>query len=171
MKTRVVVVEDHVGVRQMMGILLEREGPYERVGEAGTGFDALRTCRKLKPDLVILDLVLPELNGLEVLRTLRAEELKTRFLVYSGVSSGEMIREALRARPHGFVHKTDQWSVFWEALRMVSAGGVYLSPFAASMMDHLQADPLADRSLSARERTVLQMIAEGMSNKEMADRL
>src|SRR4051812_23530607 len=106
MKTRVVVVEDHASVRQMLGMLLEREGPYEPVGEAGTGFDALTTCRKLKPDLVILDLVLPELCGLEVMRMLRLEELKTRFLVYSGARSGEMIREALRARPQGFVHKT-----------------------------------------------------------------
>src|SRR5436309_3337971 len=120
MKTRVVVVEDHASVRQMLGMMVAREGPYEAVGDAGTGFDALRTCRKVKPDLVILDLALPELCGLEVMRTLRAEELKTRFLVYSGSSSVEMIREALRARPQGFVHKTDQWAVFREALRMVS---------------------------------------------------
>src|SRR4051812_12339609 len=126
MKTRVVVVEDHASVRQMMGILLEREGPYERVGEAGTGFDALRTCRKLKPDLVILDLALPELCGLEVMRTLRAEQSRAGFLIYSGAMAGEIIREALRAHPHGFVHKTDQWAVFWEALRTVSAGGTYL---------------------------------------------
>src|SRR5688500_2588239 len=103
MKTHVVVVDDHASIRQMLGIMLTREGPYEMVGEAGTGFEALKICRRLKPRLVILDLILPELNGVEVLRTLREELLDTHFLVYSGTVRAEVVIEALQARPHGFV--------------------------------------------------------------------
>src|SRR5882757_9991031 len=83
MKTREVMVDAHVSVRQMLALVLAREGPYEVVGEAGTGFEALKVCRSLKPQLVVLDLVLPELNGVEVLRTLRAEMREARFMVYS----------------------------------------------------------------------------------------
>lgn len=170
MKTRVVVIDDHVSIRQMLGIVLAREGPYEIVGEAGTGFEALKICRKLKPRLVILDLLLPEMNGAEVLEKLRSELPDTRFLIYSGATSRELTINALRAKPHGFVHKTDEWAVFREALKAVAAGCCYLTPFATRLLDQQRGD--APRpSLSERERLVLQMIAEGKSNKVMADRL
>src|SRR6187402_1728899 len=107
MKNRVVVVDGHVSIRQMLALVLNAEGPYEVVGEAGTGFEALKVCRKWKPQLVILDLALREMNGVEVLRTLRNELRETRFMVYSGTPCRELIVEALQARPHGFVHKSD----------------------------------------------------------------
>src|SRR5947207_15404087 len=119
MKNRVVVVDDHASIRQMLGMVLAREGPYEMVGEAGTGFEALKVCRKLKPQLVVLDLVLPELSGVEVLRSLRGEMPESRCMVYSGALNRALIVEALQARPHGFVHKTDALSTFCEALRAV----------------------------------------------------
>src|SRR5258707_8170133 len=130
MKNRVVVVDDHASIRQMLGIVLAREGPYEMVGEAGTGFEALKVCRKHKPQIVVLDLLLPELNGVEVLRTLRAEFRETRFMVYSGTLNRSLIVEALQARPHGFVHKSDALSTFCEALRAVVSGCSYFTPFA-----------------------------------------
>ncbi len=170
-KTHVVVVDDHVSIRQMLGIVLAREGPYEMVGEAGTGFEALRICRLLKPELVILDLVLPEMNGAELLTMLREELRETRFLIYSGVVSPELMIEALQAKPHGFVHKTDDWAVFREALRAVAAGCCYYTPVATRLLNQPRTTSLVRVALSERERQVLQMIAEGMSNKEMAKRL
>lgn len=171
MKTRVVIVDDHVSIRQMLGIVLAREGPYEVVGEAGTGFEALKVCRRVKPRLVILDLVLPEMNGVEVLAQLRGELFDTKFLVYSGTMSRQLAVEALQAKPHGFVHKTDDWVVFREALRAVTSGCCYFTQFATRLLDEQRGAMSPRTELSERERQVLQMIAEGMSNKIMADRL
>lgn len=170
MKTRVVVIDDHASIRQMLAVVLAREGPYEVVGEAGTGFEALKVCRKHKPQLVVLDLVLPELNGVEVLRTLRAEMRDSRFMIYSGAVNRGLIVEALQARPHGFVHKSDALATFCDALRAVSNGCSYFTPFATKLMDEDRQTGAASPQLSQRERSVLQMIAEGMSNKQMADR-
>ncbi len=171
MKTRVVVVDDHASVRQMLGFILAREGPYEMVGEAGTGFEALKVCRRVKPQLVVLDLALPEMNGLEVLRMLRAEMRETRCMVYSGTLNRSLIVEALQARPHGFVHKTDALATFCEALRAVSSGCSYFTPFATSMLDASRGRDAANANLTHQERVVLQMVAEGLSSKEMAERL
>jgi DNA-binding NarL/FixJ family response regulator len=170
MKNRVVVVDDHASIRQMLGIVLAREGPYEMVGEAGNGFEALKVCRTLKPQIVVLDLLLPELNGVEVLRTLRGELREPRFVVYSGTLNRGLIVEALQARPHGFVHKTDALSTFCEALRAVAGGCSYFTPFATKLMDDERQVSTATARLTDRERAVLQMIAEGLSNKEMACR-
>jgi DNA-binding NarL/FixJ family response regulator len=171
MKNHVVVVDDHASVRQMLGIVLEREGPYEMVAEAGNGFQALKECRRYLPQIVVLDLLLPELNGLEVLRTLRGELRDTRFMVYSGTLNRNLIVEALQMRPHGFVHKADALPVFCEALRAVAGGCCYFTPFAMKLMDDRQpACGLLSR-LTDRERAVLQMIAEGLSNKKMSSRL
>ena len=171
MKTNVVLVEDHRSVRQMLALVLEREGGYAVVGEAGTGYEALKVCARERPRLVILDLALPELNGLEVLRRLRAEARETRVLIYSGVENREVLLDALRERPHGFVHKRDELSVLREALRAVTAGASFLTPFATELVDAARSPETPRTPLSERERAVLQMVAEGMSSKAMADRL
>jgi DNA-binding NarL/FixJ family response regulator len=170
MKTSVVVVDDHASIRQMLALVLAREGPYEVVGEAGTGFEALKVCRRVKPRLVVLDLVLPELNGVEVLRSLRAELRDSRFMVYSGALSRALIAGALQARPHGFVHKTDPLSTFCEALHAVGNGCCYFTPFVTKLMDEERYASSPTATLTDRERAILQMIAEGFSNKEMASR-
>jgi len=155
----------------MLGIVLVREGPYEVVGEAGTGFEALKVCRRVKPQLVILDLMLPEMNGVEVLIRLREELVDTRFLIYSGAMSRALTVEALQAQPHGFVHKTEDWAVFREALRAVGAGCSYFTPFATRLRDERRMLGPGRAALSDRERVILQLIAEGMGNKTIADRL
>lgn len=171
MKTNVVLVDDYCSVRQMVALLLEREGGYAVVGEARTGFEALKICAQVRPRLVILDLVLPELNGLEVLRRLWAQSREVRVLVYSGVESRELILETLRERPHGFVHKRDALATLREALRTVTAGGTFLTAFATELLDTARGVEPGRAVLTERERAVLQMVAEGMSNKEMADRM
>jgi len=171
MKTRVVIVDDHAAIRQMLAIMLPREGAYEVVGEAGTGFEALQLCELAQPDLVILDLLLPEMNGVTLLEQLHVLLPEARLLVFSGAASRELLIAALRARPHGFVHKTDEWSVFREALRVVMGRATYLTPFATRLLDAQRGAPATAGLLTARERGVLQMVAEGLSSKQIADRL
>jgi len=171
MKTHVVLVDDHVSIREMLAILLVREGPYEVVGEAGTGFQALRVCQKCRPRLVIMDLALPEMNGVEVIRSLRAQDTEARVLIYSGAQNRELILAGLREGPHGFVHKLDGLGTLREALRIVAAGGTYFTPFATATLDAARGRSMAERNLTSQERAVLQMIAEGFSSKEMAERL
>ena len=171
MKTRVLVADDHAAIRQMLGGLLAREGSYEMVAEARTGFEALKLCRKMKPQLVVLDLMLPEMNGVEVIRTLRSEQRETRVLVFSGTQNRELIAAALQARPHGFVHKGDPLETFREALKAVMNGCLYFTPFATNLLDDTRGGNSGWDALTHRERAVLQMVAEGMSNKEMAARL
>jgi DNA-binding NarL/FixJ family response regulator len=171
MNTNVVLVDDYCSVRQMLALVLEREGGYAVVGEARTGFEALKVCARVRPRLVILDLALPELNGLEVLRHLWMDSREVRVLVYSGVENRELILETLRERPHGFVHKRDELLTLREALRTVTAGGSFLTPFATELLDAARGTGPVRPVLTVRERAVLQMVAEGMSNKAMADRL
>ena len=93
-----------------------------------------------------------------------------RFMVYSGTLNRGLIVEALQARPHGFVHKSDRLPTFCEALRAVADGCSYFTPFATKLMDDERQVNTVAAHLTERERAVLQMIAEGMSNKEMASR-
>ena len=172
MKTSVVIADEHVSVRQMLAAALKADGRYEVLGEAGTGLEALRVCRRLKPRLVILDLLLPEMSGVEVLRELRAETRETRLLVYSRSNNREMILAALQARPHGFVSKSDSMETLHEALRAVAAGGSFLTPFATALLDaSMREGGGAESVLSPREAAVLQMIGEGHSTKTMATSL
>ena len=110
MKKRIVIVDHHESIREMLAVVLKRESQYEIVGEAGTGLKAVQMCAMLQPDMVILDLMLPELSGPEVIRRLHASVPATRVLVYTGTLNRSLIIEALRCQLEGFVDKTDPLS-------------------------------------------------------------
>lgn len=171
MKKSVVLADDFASIRQMLEIVVIREGEFEVVGEARTGFEALKVCRDLRPDLVIMDLCLPELNGAEVLRRLHLDEPAPRVLIYSGALSRELTIRALQERPEGFVHKRDRLEMFVEALQAVSRGCCYMAPFAVELLASTRGRDGNEALLTDKERAVLQMLAEGMANKEMAQRL
>ena len=172
MKTSVMVVDNHVCVRQMLASFLLHEGTFDVAGEAGTGIDAIKVCRKSKPRLVILELMLPEMCGVDVITQLREADGEVRVLVFSATTNQELILSALRARPHGFVRKQDSLATFRDALHAVVGGCSFFTPFATSLQDR-STDPLQPmwEALNSRERAVLQMVAEGNGNKQMADRL
>lgn len=170
MKTRVMIVEEQASVRQMLGVLLPQAGPYEVAATAGDGLEALRLLQQTCPSLIILDLSLPGLSGVGLLRHLREKERSIKTLVFCGTRHRETIVEALRARPHGFISKFDPWEDLVEALRMVNAGFSYLTPFATRLLD--EAGPVATSPcLTPRELSVVQMVAEGSSNKEISGQL
>jgi len=171
MKTPVVVVDDHLSIRQMLTRILESDGAFQIIGSAGSGLEGLKLCRKLHPRVLILDLMLPELSGVELLAKLREEEPEIRMLVYSGTLNQSLVLSALRARPHGFVHKEDPLSTLIDALHAVAQGGTYLTSFATQLAETVGNHESPLEKLSGREREVLQLVAEGCSSKEIASRL
>ena len=170
MERRVVIVDPHTSVRQMLAEMLTRQGGFAIIGEADTGLTGLRICRKEQPVLIIFELDLPELSGVEMLRRLRSDNSRVRAFVYSGTSCDLQIREGLRIRPHGFVRKSDSLNVLRAALHTVAEGGVYFSAAVSGRWDNTEIQTVQS-ILSDREREVIQMIAENHTAKEIAARL
>ena len=171
MKKRIVIVDDHESIRDMLVCILKRESQYEIVGEAGTGLKALQVCGMLMPDLVILDLMLPELSGAEVIRRMQVVTPKVRVLVYSGTFNQGLIHEALRYKPAGYVDKADPLESLREAIAVVASGGSYFAAGASCFLKAARMASGTESPLTDREREVLQMIAEGRSTKEISTRL
>jgi DNA-binding NarL/FixJ family response regulator len=168
-RATVLIADDHTSIRQMLAYMIPREGPYEVIGQVSTGLAAVEKVLELKPRLVVLDLLLPEMNGIEVVRRLRNVSRDTRLLIYSGTTSNELVAEALHAKPHGFVHKEDTLQDFRDALRAVMSGISFVTKHASEMCEKGEGALAADL-LTERERDVLRLVAEGLSSKEIADR-
>jgi len=176
-KITVVLVDDHRVVREGLRALLDAESDLSVIGDAGDGLSAIRLVERLKPDVLLLDLIIPGLNGQEVARRVRKCSPKTRVIVLSMHSSEPYVLEALRNGAAGYVLKDASYTDLIRAIREVMAGWRYLSPPLSKVaIDAYQekADAAtADRydMLTAREREVLQLAAEGHSNNEIANRL
>lgn len=167
--TRVVLVDDHASLRQMLMLVLNLEGGYEVVGEASGGIAALKVCRSTHPDLVILDLALPELNGAHLIRLLLHEPWPVRVVVFSGAMNEELLRDAMAEGPHGFVRKRDSLAELCMALRAVASGSRHISLCSEHLLPKRGGD--SHGLLTPQESAVVQMIAEGQQNKEMATAL
>jgi DNA-binding NarL/FixJ family response regulator len=165
MKKSVLLADDHKAVRELLGRYLEGFPEYKVVGQAGTGLEAILLLRKTKPDLAIIDLVLPELCGHEVIFRVRKELPETRFVVFTGASAGSVLANALWCDPDGLVHKCEPLEVLLTALRVVTAGGRFFSPKVNQYVSHLEWGAL--KALSRREIEIMQSIAEGKCNKEI----
>jgi DNA-binding NarL/FixJ family response regulator len=168
MKKRIVIVDDHVSIRDMLVWILMREDDYQVIGQAGSGLEAIKLCATCRPDLLILDLVLPCISGTEVLRRVRRESPGTRILIYSGTCSATLMREALWERPHGYVEKLDGLTTLRSAISTVARGGSYYSAVASRFMSESMVERRSGSDLSRREREILQMIAEGKSSKQIS---
>ncbi len=161
----VLLVDDQEAVRELLCRYLERIPEYKVVGQAGSGLEATALFRKTAPHLVIVDLLLPELCGHEVILRVRKQLPETRIVVFTGVSDPSVLANALRCDPDGLVHKSEPLDILLAALRIVSAGGRFFSPKLNHYMNHLEFG--AQQALSAREIEVMQSIAEGKCNKEI----
>jgi DNA-binding NarL/FixJ family response regulator len=171
MKKSIVVVDDHVSIRDMLIWILMKETGYQIIGQAGSGIEAVKVCALCRPDLLILDLLLPCISGVEVLRRVRKATPHTRVLIYSGTCNGPLMKEALRERPHGYVDKLESLDVLKEAIFTVTCGGSYFGPEARHALVESTMARGCDANLSPRECEVLQMIAEGRSSKQIASLL
>ncbi len=170
MTQRIVLVEDHVACRQLLAARLGAEQGLKIAGEAGDGIEALRLCAGAQPDLVILDLGLPHLHGIETLRELRKHHPQQRIVIFSGTSDREKIAQTLALCPHGYVEKMCDLATLIEAIRAVAAGRRYFTPFSAGHMGGGTRQEPA-RAITLRESEILQMIAEGARSKEIAAQL
>jgi DNA-binding NarL/FixJ family response regulator len=165
MKKSVLLVDDQEAVRELLCRYLERFPEYKVVGQAGSGLMATALFRKTAPHLMIVDLLLPELCGHEVILRVRKELPETRVVVFTGACDPSVLANALRCEPDGLVHKSEPLELLLAALRIVSAGGRFFSPKLNQYMNHLEFG--APQALSAREIEVMQSIAEGKCNKEI----
>lgn len=167
---RILLVDDHALVRQGFRMILSAQPDIEIVGEAGNGRDAVSLAEKLKPDVVLMDVTMPDLNGIEATRRVAASVPRARVLALSMHKDAVYVREILRSGARGYLLKDSGDTDLLAAVRAVAKGEGYLSPSVsdAVLTDYRRhvSDPLD--LLTSREREVLQMIAEGKTNKEIA---
>ena len=171
---RVLIVDDHAVVRSGLRLLLAQEPDIEPVGEAGTGREAVFQARALKPDVLLLDVVMPDQTGLEVLPMLVHENPDAKVLLLSMQDDPRYVREAFAAGATGYVLKEAADTEVVAAIREVARGGRYVSPELGARL--LAADADAERRagedpLSDREREVLRLLALGHTNQEIAQQL
>ena len=173
---RVLIVDDHAIVRDGIRALLAADKDVQVVGEAGGGHEAIELARKLTPDVIVMDIAMPDLGGLEATLAIRGERPDTRIIVLSQYSDVSYVRRFLKAGVAGYVLKKAAGADLVAAIHSVARGGLVLDPEIArdALAGETPADPSLDGAgdeyerLTDREKQVLKLVAEGRSNKEVA---
>lgn len=169
MPLKVLLADDHAVVRQGLRVLLEKEG-FTVVGESSDGREAVNACEALHPDVAILDLSMPNLNGIDAAREITKRNPRTKVVLLTMHTEDHLILESLRAGVTGYVLKTRASDELIQAIRAVSRGEMHLTPGISRtiVQAFLSKDELPARAISDRERQVLQLVAEGKTTKEVA---
>jgi DNA-binding NarL/FixJ family response regulator len=172
---RIVLADDHVVMRNGLKLLLERQPNFAVAGEAVNGREAVEICEKLKPDVLVLDIAMPNLNGIEAARQIAAKMPKTAIVILSMHSDESYVLRALKAGARAYLLKDSAEADLINAIRAVSEGKAFFSPAISKMlvddyMRRLEQRGVEDsyELLTTREREILQLLAEGKSNKEVA---
>jgi DNA-binding NarL/FixJ family response regulator len=172
-KIRIIIADDHAMVRAGIRALLDRQPEMEVLAEASNGREALGLIRHHQPDVVLMDIEMPELNGLEAVRQLANESTKIRPLILSMYADEEHVWRALQAGAAGYLVKGGSLAELELAIRAVARGETYLSPVVSKPVidEYLRGargEPSARQKLTPRQREILQMIAEGRNTKQIA---
>ncbi len=178
---KVMLVDDHKLVRQALCSLLNNEEDIEVVGEANDGREAVRLDKILQADVIIMDIAMPELNGMEAMRQILMNNSSTKVLILSTYSDDEYVHQFVRAGASGYINKQDEVANLIKAVRVVHHGNICFSPsISRRLIEEERKRFVADRSgkdkhagthLTSRELEVIQLIAEGYANKQMAEHL
>ena len=169
-RIRILVADDHAVVRQGFKMILDAQADMEIVGEAANGRQAVDLAEQLRPDVVVMDVSMPELNGIEATRRLATSVPRARVVALSMHKDSVYVREILRAGARGYLLKDSGAADLVAAIRAVASGESYLSPAVSNAVldDYRKHATNPIDLLTSREREVLQLLAEGKTNKEIA---
>lgn len=176
-KLRILIADDHGMIRQGLRAVIAARREWELCGEAEDGRVAVELAKELRPDIVILDLTMPELNGLDTTRKILAALPRTQVLIQTMHDSEALAQEVLSAGARGYLLKNDAPELLPQAIEALAAGRTFFTPKVSELVMRTLNDPTAVPSdaprsrLTPRERELVQLLAEGKSNKEAADTL
>lgn len=175
MAIRIVIVDDHELLREGIKSMLAREPDLDVVGEAALGRDAIRICRDLKPDVTVLDMRLPDIDGVEVCRTILEEQPGAVVLMLSTFTEAELVLEAVRAGAKGYVVKDVAGLDLKKSIRAVARGEVAFDPKVVGHLVNQMRAPkkAADEKapLNRQQMTIIRLVAQGYTNKEIAEQM
>ena len=171
-KIRVLVADDHPMLREGLVAVLSTQPDFEVVGEASDGSETVRLAETVRPDVILLDLEMPKLDGVAALEGLRDAGSTARAIVFTAYDTDERILGALRAGARGYLLKGASRKEIFDAVRTVHAGGSLLEPGVTTrLLDHVREEREPQEPLTPRELEVLLLISEGLHNSEIAGRL
>lgn len=174
-QVEVVIVDDHVMVREGIKQLLEMDGDIRVIGEASDGEEGLKVVEATDPDVLLLDVNMPKMNGLEVLQKIKESGIKRKVLILTIHNEVEYLLKAIEIGVDGYVLKDSELSVLRRAIFAVNEGNTYIQSSLAPLLKQRLEEPDVmennEEGLTKREMEVLKLIAEGLYNKEIADRL
>ena len=168
---RVLVADDHAVVRSGLGQLLATAPDLELAGEAANGEEAVALSEAEKPDVILMDISMPGLDGVEATRRIVARDPEARVVMLTSLADNRKILDALEAGASGYLLKHAGPEELLGAIRAAAAGDAPLDPKAARALLDSRRAPSADKALSAREQEVLQLVAQGLANKQIARKL
>lgn len=169
----VVIVDDHVMVREGIKQLLEMDGDIRVIGEASDGEEGIKVFESTDPDVILLDVNMPKMNGLEVLLHIKETGIKRKVLILTIHNEVEYLLKAIEIGVDGYVLKDSELAVLRKAIFSINDGNTYIQPSLAPLLKQKLQEPadLNDDGLTKREIEVLKLIAQGLYNKEIADTL
>ena len=171
MTIRILIADDHSVVRQGLRMFLGLDPELEVVGEAADGAEALRLARQLRPDVVLMDLLMPVMDGIAATAAIRHELPDTEVLALTSVLEDASVVGAVRAGAIGYLLKDTQADALCQAIKSAAAGQVQLTPKAAARLMQAVSAPESPVDLTERETEVLRLLAQGQSNKQIAHNL
>lgn len=169
---RVLLVDDHMVVRSGLSTVLSVYDDLKLVGEAGDGEEAIRLCERLQPDVILMDLLMPKMDGVTAIKTIKTRWPQIQIIALTSFKEKEYVEGALKAGANGYLLKDVSAEELVNAVRRATAGQPSLSPEAAQvLMKNVSEPALPYQEMTGREKEILALMVEGLSNNEIAERL